>query len=43
MSAANQKTLFRIAQHKTKLEITPQDLRFWFANEIARLNARTAS
>ncbi|MEN3037422.1 MAG: site-specific integrase [Candidatus Methanosuratincola petrocarbonis] len=30
-------TLFRIAHHKTGLHITPQTLRFWFANEMARL------
>ncbi|MEN3016550.1 MAG: integrase [Candidatus Methanosuratincola petrocarbonis] len=29
--------VFRIAQHKTGLHITPQTLRFWFANEMARL------
>jgi len=29
--------VFRIAHHKTGLHITPQTLRFWFANEMARL------
>ena len=29
--------IFRIAQHRTGLHITPQVLRFWFANEMARL------
>lgn len=29
--------IFRIAQQKTGLQITPQSLRFWFANEMARL------
>jgi len=30
-------TLFRIARVKTGLNITPKVLRFWFANEMARL------
>ncbi|MCX8181490.1 MAG: integrase [Candidatus Methanomethyliaceae archaeon] len=29
--------IFRIAQHKTGMHITPKSLRFWFANEMARL------
>ncbi|MEM3484846.1 MAG: integrase [Candidatus Methanomethyliaceae archaeon] len=29
--------LFRLAQLRTGLHITPQTLRFWFANEMARL------
>jgi integrase len=38
LSKPNLYALFRIAQHKTGLKITPQSLRFWFANEMARLS-----
>ncbi|MDH7555469.1 MAG: integrase [Candidatus Methanosuratincola sp.] len=34
---SHKSTLFRVAHHKTGLHITPQTLRFWFANEMARL------
>ncbi|MEM3390461.1 MAG: integrase, partial [Thermoproteota archaeon] len=34
---SHKSVLFRIAHHKTGLHITPQTLRFWFANEMARL------
>ncbi|MEN3049770.1 MAG: tyrosine-type recombinase/integrase [Candidatus Methanosuratincola petrocarbonis] len=37
LSSANRGTIFRLAQHRTGLKITPQALRFWFANEMARL------
>jgi len=38
MSHPDMASLFRMARAKTGLEITPQDLRFWFSNEMARLN-----
>jgi len=34
---SHKSVLFPIAHHKTGLHITPQTLRFWFANEMARL------
>jgi integrase len=37
ISGASKSVLFMIAQKRTGLRITPQDLRFWFANEMARL------
>ncbi|MBC7120976.1 MAG: tyrosine-type recombinase/integrase [Candidatus Methanosuratus sp.] len=37
MAWAEKSCLFRIAMEKTGLHITPQTLRFWFANEMARL------
>ena len=37
VSGGDLSCLFRVAHHKTGLHITPQTLRFWFANEMARL------
>jgi len=37
ISGASKSVIFTIAQKKTGLDISPQDLRFWFANEMARL------
>ncbi|MDI9644240.1 MAG: integrase [Candidatus Verstraetearchaeota archaeon] len=34
---SHKSVLFRVAHHKTGLHITPQTLRFWFANEMATL------
>ncbi len=37
MRGVDRSFLFAEAQQRTGLHITPQDLRFWFANEMARL------
>jgi len=37
ISGGSKSVLFTLAQKRTGLHITPQDLRFWFANEMARL------
>lgn len=37
MSSENHYAMFKIAREKTGLPITPKPLRFWFANEMARL------
>ena len=37
MGGGDAHTLFYMARHKTGITITPQDLRFWFANEMSRL------
>ncbi len=37
MSWSSRAAIFHIAQRKTGLELTPQDLRFWFSNEMSTL------
>lgn len=37
MRSSDRSCIFSLAQAKSGLHITPQDLRFWFANEMSRL------